>query len=79
MDFEKGEWKLLVRKLTDQFDSDSVGYCSKKFVEMVGLQVHTMRETGELHFVFGPDCAFKDLMTDPSPSHFWYANFSLHP
>ena len=58
MDFEKREWKLLVRNLIDQFD---------------------MRETGELHFVFGPDCAFKDLKTDPSPSHFWYANLSLHP
>ena len=79
MDFEKGEWKLLVRKLIDQFDSDSVGYCSKKIVEMVGLQVHTLRETGQLHFVFGPDCAFRDLAVDPNPSHYWYANLSLHP
>ena len=79
MDFEKAEWKGLVRKLVDEFDSDSVGYSWKKFVEMVGLQVHTLRETGELHFVFGPDCAFKDLSTDNNPVHYWYANLSLHP
>ena len=79
MDFDKIEWKLLVRKLIDQFDSDSVGYCSKKFVEMVGLQVHTLRESGELHFVFGRDCAFKNLALDSDPSHYWYANLSLHP
>lgn len=79
MDFGKEEWKLLVRKLIDQFDSDSVGYCSKKFVEMVGLQVHTLRETGQLHFVFAPDCAFKELAPDNNPSHYWYANLSLHP
>ena len=76
MDFDKIEWKLLVRKLIDQFDSDSVGYCSKKFVEMVGLQVHTLRESGELHFVFGRECAFKNLALDSNPSH---ANLSLHP
>ena len=69
---DKIEWKL-------QFDSDSVGYCSKKFVEMVGLQVHTLRESGELHFVFGRDCAFKNLALDSDPSHYWYANLSLHP
>ena len=68
MDFEKGEWKMLVRKLIDQFDSDSVGYSSKKFVEMVGVQVHTLRETGKLHFVFGPDCAFKNLAVDQNPT-----------
>ena len=76
--FLKTEWKLLVRKLIDQFDSDSVGYQSKKFVEMVGLQVHTLRETGQLHFVYGPDCAFKNLSIDTEPSHFWYASLSLH-
>ena len=69
----------LVRKLVDLFDSDSVGYCSKKFVEMVGLQVHTLRETGKLHFVFGPTCAYKDLVSDPEPSHYWFANLSLQP
>ena len=77
MDFEKGEWKMLVRKLIDQFDSDSVGYSSKKFVEMVGVQVHTLRETGELHFVFGPDCAFRNLAVDKNPTHYWYAPLSL--
>ena len=79
MDFDKTEWKMLVRRLIDQFDSDSVGYCSKKFVEMVGLQVHTLRETGELHFSFGPDCSFRNLSIDPNPVHYWYANLSLHP
>ena len=79
MDFEKNEWKMLIRKQIDQFDSDSVGYRSKKFVEMVGLQVHTLRETGELHSVFGPNCHFKDLAVDQNPSHFWYANLSLNP
>ena len=79
MDFGKNEWKMLVRKLIDQFDGDSVGYCSKKFVEMVGLQVHTLRETGALHFVFGPDCSFRDLAVDTSPEHYWYANLSLQP
>ena len=77
MDFEKSEWKQLVRKLIDNFDSDSVGYRSKKFVEMVGLQVHTLPETGELHFVYGPDCAFKNSAVDSNPIHYWFANLSL--
>ena len=79
MDIGKNEWKLLVRKLVNQFESDSVGYGTKKFVEMVGLQVHTLRETGKIYFVFGPDCAYKDLAPDPDPCHYWYANLSLNP
>ena len=78
MDMDKSEWKLLVRRLIDQFDSDTVGYCAKKFCEMVGMQVHTLRETGELHFVYGPDSNFKNLATDPEPMHYWYASLSLN-
>ena len=51
MDFEENEWKMLIRKQINKFASDSTGYHSKKFVEMVGLQVHILRETGELHCV----------------------------
>ena len=41
---------------------------------MVGMQVHTLRETGQLQFVEGPGCAFKDL----KPDHYWHANLSLN-
>ena len=78
MDFDKNEWKMLVRKLIDQFDSDRGGYCAKKFVEMTGIQVHSLHESGQLYFVFGPNCSFKNLEPDSDPVHYWYSNLSLN-
>ena len=47
-------------------------------VEMGGLQIHTLRKTGVLYFVLGPDSVLKDLSADNNPVHYWFANLSLH-
>ena len=79
MDFKKVELKALVHKLTDEFASYSVGHSWKKLVEMVGLQVHTLRKTGELYYVFEPDCVLNDLAANNIPAHYRFTNLILHP